>query len=363
MSGRIERSDRAPARFVALCLGCCLMIEPAAPAFSQEIGALPEGGVASPERNVGSPRSEVSPADRDAVSAQSSGLSTASRDGSAGNDESAAADEADELPALWELRLAGFGRSAPSYPGAEDADLTILPIPIPVYRGSFLRFGENLDQVARGEIAETKRLRLGIDLQFTFGEDSADIPVRTGMPDLDFMIELGPELEIRLTDRSPEEGELFLALQLRAGVSFDGVDPSSRGYLFNPEFEYRRDGMFGGANLLSLRWQPTWASEDYMDYYYEVAPAFATVDRPAYDASSGYLGSRFTAALTRTINERLTFGVSVSYRVDGGAENEASPLFRKDTGAILQAALVWTLAESERRAKPRREREEDEATD
>ena len=209
MSGRIERSDRAPARFVALCLGCCLMIEPAAPAFSQEIDAPPEGGVASPERNVGSSRSEVSPADRDAVSAESSGPSTASRDASAGNDESAAADEADELPALWELRLAGFGRSAPSYPGAEDADLTILPIPIPVYRGSFLRFGENLDQVARGEIAETKRLRLGIDLQFTFGEDSADIPVRTGMPDLDFMIELGPELEIRLTDRSPEEGELF----------------------------------------------------------------------------------------------------------------------------------------------------------
>jgi outer membrane scaffolding protein for murein synthesis (MipA/OmpV family) len=269
--------------------------------------------------------------------------------------DAAAASEAAEEPALWEFRLAAFGRYAPAYPGADESDLTMLPIPVPVYRGRFLRFGEDLDQVARGEIAETRRLRLGIDLDFTFGEDSADIAVRTGMPDLDFMFELGPELEIRLNDRTPEQGQFFVALQLRAAVSFDGFDPSSRGWLMNPEFEYRRDRLFGGDNLLSLRWKPTWASEDYMDYYYEVAPAFATAGRPVYDATSGFLGSSFTAALTRQINERLTFGVSASYHVYDGAENETSPLFESDSGASVQAALVWTLAESERRAKPRKQ--------
>jgi outer membrane scaffolding protein for murein synthesis (MipA/OmpV family) len=121
----------------------------------------------------------------------------------------------------------------------------------------------------------------------------------------------------------------------------------------NPQFEYRRDGLFGGDNLLSLRWKPTWASEDYMDYYYEVGPAFAMGGRPAYDASSGYLGSTFTAALTRQINARLIFGVSASYQLFSGSENEASPLYQSDSGASLQAALVWTLVESERRAKVR----------
>lgn len=266
--------------------------------------------------------------------------------------------EGAEAPALWEFRLAGFGRSAPPYPGADETDLSILPIPVPVYRGSRLRFGENLDQVARGAIADTERLRLGIDLDFTFGEDSADIAARAGMPDLDFMFELGPELEIRLDEPTPERGEFYFALQLRAAVSFDGTNPSSRGFLMNPEFEYRRDGLLGGDNLLSLRWKPTWASKDYMDYYYSVGQAFVTADRPAYDAASGYLGSSFTAALTRQINDRLTLGVSISYLLYNSAENESSPLFRSDSGASVQGALVWKLAESERRAKPRKESSE-----
>jgi len=258
-----------------------------------------------------------------------------------------------DTPSLWEFRLAAFGRYAPAYPGAADSDLTLLPIPIPVYRGSFLNFGEDLEQVARGEIMETRRVRLGVDLNFTFGEDSDNIDVRRGMPDLDFMLELGPELEIKLDNRSPTEGELLLALQLRAGVSFDGVDPTSRGFLMSPELEYRRDQVFGGDNLLSLRWKPSWASEEFMDYYYEVEPEFATPTRPVFDATSGYLGSKLTAALTRDISDRLTFGISASYYINSGAENEASPLYQDDTGASLQAAFIWKLWESERRSRRR----------
>ncbi len=262
----------------------------------------------------------------------------------------------EEQPSLWELRLAAFGQHAPVYPGSAEPNVTLLPIPVPVYRGSFLNFGENLDQVARGEITETRRLRLGVDLDFTFGEDSADIPVRQGMADLNFMLEIGPELEIKLDNHTPEQGEFFLAFQLRAGVSFDGVDPSSQGFLLNPELEYRRDQVFGGDNLLSLRWKPTWASEDFMDYYYEVDPLFATAQRPAYDASGGYLGSKFTAALTRQINERLVFGISASYFLNSGAENELSPLYEDDAGFSIQAAFIWTLWESERRSRRRSSR-------
>lgn len=266
-------------------------------------------------------------------------------------DASATETQGDDAPALWEFRLAAFGRYAPVYPGAEDSELTLLPLPIPVYRGSFLKFGESLDQVARGDIAQTQRLRVGIDFDFSFGEDSADIPVREGMPDLDFMFAVGPELEVKLDNRMPEQGEFFMALQLRASVSLDGLDPSSRGYLLNPQFEYRRDRAFGGDNLLSLRWTPTWASEDFMDYYYEVAPGFATAGRPAYDATTGYLGSRFTVALTRRINDRLFVSMSASYFYNDGAKNETSPLFRDSTAASLQAAFVWKLAETKRRAK------------
>jgi len=175
------------------------------------------------------------------------------------------------------------------------------------------------------------------------------------MPDLDFMAEIGPELEIRLSDRTAEQGEFLLAFQLRAGISLDSLNTSSRGYVLSPEFEYRRDQVFGGDNLLSLRFRPSWATEDYMDYYYEVEPRFATARRPAFDAMSGYVGSKITAAITRQINEKLVLGVSASYYLNSGAENDLSPLFQSNSGASIQVALVRTLAESKRRAKPKSE--------
>jgi hypothetical protein len=164
------------------------------------------------------------------------------------------------------------------------------------------------------------------------------------------MLELGPELEIKLDNKTPEQGELLLAFQLRAAASFDGLDPSYQGLLFSSQLEYRRDKVLNSDSLLSLRWMPTWGSEDFMDYYYEVDPAFATPQRAAYDARPGYLGSRFTAALTRQLTDRLVFGISASYWANNGAENDLSPLYRKDSGAGIQAVLIWTLWESERRA-------------
>ena len=90
-----------------------------------------------------------------------------------------------------------------------------------------------------------------------------------------------------------------------------------------------------------------------MDYYYEVDPRFATAGRSAFDAQSGYLGTKLTAALTRQINDKLVLGVSASWYINSGAENDLSPLYRDDTGASIQFALVRTLLESERRAVPK----------
>ena len=49
----------------------------------------------------------------------------------------------------------------------------------------------------------------------------------------------------------------------------------------------------------SLNLGPMWASEDYHDYYYSVAPAFATTSRPAYQARAGYSGFMGKISLKR----------------------------------------------------------------
>jgi len=256
--------------------------------------------------------------------------------------------ESEELP-LWEFRVAAFGRYSPAYPGAADHNLTLLPLPYPVYRGSRLRFGDDLDEIAEGRVLTRSRIDLDINFNVNFGTDSEDISVRQGMPDLDLLLEIGPELEIKLNNRPAVEGELLLALQLRAAVSFDGSNATGRGVVFSPEVEYRLDQAFGTRNDWSVRWRSVWASEDYADYYYEVAPAFATPERPGFNASSGYIGSEFRVGLIRQISERLKFDGSAKLWINGGAKNRDSPLLQDDYGLGVQAAFSWTLGTSARR--------------
>jgi len=262
----------------------------------------------------------------------------------------AQSDETDEPP-LWEFRFAAFGRYAPIYPGAADNNLTILPLPYPVYRGSRLRFGEDFDSFAEGRILERPRARLDINFNVNFGEDSDEIDVRQGMPDLDLLLEVGPELEIRLNDRAPGDHEWLLALQLRAAVSFGSGETEGRGYLLNPELEYRIDQAFGTRNDWTFRWKSTWGSEDYADYYYEVAPEFVTLTRSRFDASSGYLGSEFRVGIERQLTARLRFDGYAKLYVNNGAKNRHSPLYQDDHAFGLQAAFIWTLGESAQREK------------
>ncbi len=267
----------------------------------------------------------------------------------AGNLAAQPADDED-LP-LWEFRFAAFGRYAPAYPGSAKHNLTVLPLPYPVYRGARLRFGEDFDAFAEGRVVRRPRVRLDINFNVNFGEDSDDLAVRRGMPDLDHVLEVGPELEINLNNREAVDGQFLLAFQLRAAISFDGGSTSGRGIAFNPELEYRLDQAFGTRNDWSFRFKPSWASEDYADYYYEVGPEFATLERSSYDASSGYIGSELRVGLERQISERLRFDGSAKLWINSGAKNRASPLFQDDHSVGVQAAFIWTLGASERRGR------------
>ncbi len=112
----------------------------------------------------------------------------------------------------------------------------MLPLPYPVYHGSRLRFGEDLDAFAEGRVVRRPRVRLDINFNVNFAEGSEDIAVREGMLDLNLMLEIGPELEISLNNRPATEGEMLLAFQLRAAVSFGSGSTDGRGYAFNPKW-------------------------------------------------------------------------------------------------------------------------------
>ena len=255
-----------------------------------------------------------------------------------------------DLAALWEVQVVAFGQNFPAYPSSSDQNLTLLPLPFPVYRGKVLRFGESLEDLASGRVLDAKRVKLSIDVGASFPEDSSKLNARTGMPDLDFLLQVGPELEVSLNGSADDDRELNLSMQLRGAVSFDGLDATGRGVVFNPELEYLVRDLLGPKNELRFRVSSTWANSRYMNYFYGVTPDFATANRSAFDASSGYLNTEFLVGLNRKITDRLEFRGSVRLWINKGATNDASPLYERDYDRGIRLALFWTAFESKRRA-------------
>lgn len=262
-----------------------------------------------------------------------------------------AGEAATDTDALWELRIAAFGRYGPAYPASTENQANFIPLPIPVYRGRFLRLFEDSESPIRGRVFQRDRIKLDLDFDLTFPSDSDDIDVRTGMPDLDLLIEAGPELELEFARHELYTGRWYLALQARAAVSFDGLDPSYRGLSFSPELRYV--AQLTSRDEAKLRITPTFATDKYMGYYYQVDPEFETPSRPAYEARPGYLGTDITANWTRNFSRNLSMVIGARLGLHSGARNEDSPLFTKDVTGSVYGAFMYKFWESKRRAAPR----------
>ena len=117
---------------------------------------------------------------------------------------------------LWELAVAGYGVYGPAYPGSAQNQFDFLPLPFPMYRGKFLRIGEDNEKPIRGRLFRSDKIKLDLDMDLNFGSDSQDIDARRGMPDLDPALQLGPSLKINLW--GSEETLKFVNLALNEPV-------------------------------------------------------------------------------------------------------------------------------------------------
>lgn len=255
----------------------------------------------------------------------------------------------EDLPGLWGFRIVAFGQNFPAYPSSSDQNFTALPIPYPVYRGKIFSFGQDLEEIASGQLLSTNRINLSVGLSASFPESSDKLSGRTGMPDLDFLVEAGPEINMALNGGPDDDRELLLSLQVRAAVSIDDLDATGRGFSFNPELEYLARDFLDAKTELRFRISPIWGTRDYTDFFYGVAPEYATADRPAFDAKSGYVNTEFLVGLNRKITDRLEFRGSIRLWVNKGSANASSPLFQRDYDRGIRLALYWTAWESGRR--------------
>lgn len=226
--------------------------------------------------------------------------------------------EAKELP-LWEVGLGAGGLHQSYYTGTKQTRSYAFPIILPVYRGDLFKSD---DKGIRAELFEDDRFKLDLSVDFSFAVDSDDIDLRRGMADIGSLIEVGPSLEVRLFEN--ESDKWFLKLPIRSVTEVDDSELESAGYNFSPTLALEKKLLKTSWKLgVSLAFQ--FGDQDYNSIYYSVAPEFATTERSAYEAESGYAGSRFQFALTSKSPKNLLV-LFLRYDNISGAVFDDSPL-------------------------------------
>ncbi len=261
-------------------------------------------------------------------------------------DESPAARGLEEKP-LWEVGVVGGGGWLPDYPAADENHVRGIALPYLVYRGDFFRSGDGSGP--RGLLVDVPWLELNIGLDASFPVDSSDNDAREGMDDLDYLLEAGPKLIVKLLYDDPIN-DLDLSLATRGVISTDiSSNYRYQGVTVNPAVTIRRNDLFGVDLRGSASLGATFGSERFNEYFYEVRDRDVRPDRERFSADAGYVGSELSLGLSWGPTDRIRLFGGTQIGIWKGAENEDSPLFRDNVTFAVGGGLRWSFFVSDRK--------------
>jgi MipA family protein len=248
---------------------------------------------------------------------------------------------ADDKP-LWEVGL-GLGAIAfEDYRGSATSHAYPVPVPYVIYRGEFLQ--ADRDGV-RGKLFNQDWLEINVSGNLTTPvRNDAE---RNGMPELRTTVELGPSFDFHLFKSADQKYKLDLRMPLRVAATVQS-SPKWIGGTFTPRLNLDIVDPFGysGWNL-GLALGPLFADRRYDDYFYTVASQYATVSRPAYQASGGYAGTQSLVALSKRF-PKFWVGAYMRYDSLQGAAFEDSPLVQRRSYWSGGIGFAWMISQSSR---------------
>ena len=166
-----------------------------------------------------------------------------------------------ESKPVWEIGVGGGYSGGMDYPASSSRNDRTLFLPYAIYRGKTFRVGSGR---VKAVAVEKPRFSVDLSLGASFNADSEDNPLREGMPDLDFLFEVGPRLEYRLFDREVgkrSRSSLSWENYLRAVFSTDFKQLESRGLRLGSRLRYQFSNLAGRDLDFFVRFGPVWASE------------------------------------------------------------------------------------------------------
>ena len=243
---------------------------------------------------------------------------------------------------LWEFGL-GIGAIAfEDYRGSNTSHVYPLPVPYLIYNGPFLK--ADRDGV-RGMLFNQHWVELNVSVNATTPVQSDR--ARSGMPGLKSTIEVGPSLEFHLLRSADARVKLDLRMPLRAAFTVQ-ASPEYIGWTFTPRL---------ALDIADPFWLPGWkagflagplfADRRNDDYFYSVAPQYATLTRPAYQADGGYAGTQFIAALSKRY-PKFWVGAYVRHDTLAGAAFDDSPLVQTKSYWSGGIGIAWMIRTSAR---------------
>ena len=258
-----------------------------------------------------------------------------------------AADAGQPAPAnlpLWEFGVFGGAARLPHYRGSDEYKEYYLPLPYFIYRGKVLR--SNREGV-RGIFWENNRFETGLSLNGNPPVDG-DNEARRGMPELGAILEVGPMLKCYIADRDhPDPFYAMFAARMAVSVDTGDLGMAAQGFRGDLKLIYRNYTWLEDQHIdFGFNAGVDFADSECNRYFYEVDPAYATADRPAYSPEGGYAGFSLSANATKQLNKRLWLGVYYRWDNISGAAYADSPLVNTENNHVVGFALIWDRLES-----------------
>jgi outer membrane protein len=250
------------------------------------------------------------------------------------------AQAADEAPQKnWELGLGAGVVAGPDYRGSDEYRTFASPIPYFIYRGKYIH--SDRDGV-RGNFLRNNKYEFTLSASASITPDADKNELRTGMPELGSTLEIGPSFNINLTGDDFSRG-WQLQLPWRAVFAIGGDDSGYIGSLLNPQLVYTSKLSHWTFNY---RAGISYASDDYHEYYYSVAPEYATETRALFSAKAGYSGWNNSVSFSRHFDHqgiKTRFAFFIRYDNIEHTDIAKSPLAVSDHSARGGVALIWVI--------------------
>ncbi|HEX5340844.1 MAG TPA: MipA/OmpV family protein [Gammaproteobacteria bacterium] len=247
---------------------------------------------------------------------------------------------ADNQSTHVELGIGLGGAHFADYPGASRYWNLLLPLPYVTLKSPHL--DANRDGV-HGKLLKGDSWSLNVDFGGSVPVDSSRDVERHGMPDLGWIAETGPILRYRPWRNRAAGLVLEMSLAARIAASVDGLELHHRGWVTEPKLELMRNWGNGDNHYhadVGVSW--SYATNDYFNYVYGVAPQYADAGRPVYRAGGGYGGYSISLGFGMRHGDMI-YGAFYRHINLAGASFNGSPLVSQRHQNAFGFAVAWVF--------------------